>query len=181
MDKVLGKVWVKGSDLLTFNVDQLVKHCHSLRGKSNLRTVLSISARIYDVLGLVSPVVITCRILIQKIWRHKLDWDQPLPDDLNKEFWGWVSKLPKLSKVPRHYFGREVDPLEIQLILCSDASTKAYGANAYFRSVNRKVPSPSPSWPVGQEWLRSIRPLSREWSLWRQNFQSCWAFQSSKL
>jgi len=140
MDKVLGTVWVKGSDLLTFNVDQLIKHCHSLRGKSNLRTVLSISARIYDVLGLVSPVVITCRILIQKIWRHKLDWDQPLPDDLNKEFWGWVSELPKLSevKVPRHYFGREVDPLEIQLILCSDASTKAYGANAYFRSVNRE-------------------------------------------
>lgn len=32
--------------------------------------MLSISARIYDVLGLVSPVVITCRIPIQKKWRH---------------------------------------------------------------------------------------------------------------
>jgi hypothetical protein len=111
-----------------------------LRKKTNLRTVLSISTRIYDVLGLVSPVVITCRILIQKIWRHTLDWDQPLPDDPNKEFWDWVSDLPKLIKVkvPRHYFGREVDTLEIQLILCSDASTEAYGANAYFRNVNRE-------------------------------------------
>ena len=110
MDKVLGTVWVKGSALLTFDIGHLMDHCNCLRHKSTLRTVLSISSRIYDVLGLVSPVVIPCRIMIQKILRKKLDWDQPLPEDIRQDFWAWVDDLLKLREVevPCHYFSKEI-------------------------------------------------------------------------
>lgn len=40
--------------------------------------ILSGVARIFDPLGFLSPVVVRAKMLLQKLWLHKLGWDDPL-------------------------------------------------------------------------------------------------------
>ena len=136
--KVLGSVWDREDDVFTFENSALEDYCESLKHRTCLRTVLSISARVYDVLGLISPVTIIARILMQSIWRRKLHWDQELPPEMKKEFWNWADDLKHVTSVavPRHLFNNSQRPQHGQLHICCDASTKAYGAVAYIRTEN---------------------------------------------
>ena len=122
--KVLGSVWKRNDDVFTFETKVLEEYCATLRHRTCLRTVLSICARLYDVLGLITPVTITSRIIMQRIWRKKLHWDQELPSDLKEEFWSWIDGLKHLSdvKVPRHFFFRSERPNKLQLHVFCDAS-----------------------------------------------------------
>ena len=62
--------------------------------RTNLRTVLSVSSRVYDLLGLISPAVIQTRIL-QRIWCRRLDWDQELPVEIKRKLWQSVDQLKR--------------------------------------------------------------------------------------
>ena len=44
------------------------------------RTIPRDSSQIYDPLGLLSPVTVSAKILIQELWKNKYDCDTPLPD-----------------------------------------------------------------------------------------------------
>ena len=46
------------------------------------RIALSIVARIYDLLGLLAPITIRCKVLLQEMWTQKITWDEPLTDNL---------------------------------------------------------------------------------------------------
>ena len=52
----------------------------------------------YDPIGLLAPVTVSAKIILRKIWAHqpKLDWDDPLPTELQKE---WSSFRESLSYV----------------------------------------------------------------------------------
>lgn len=45
------------------------------------RSILASIARIFDPLGLLTPVLITAKILMQSLWKLKIDWDESLPPD----------------------------------------------------------------------------------------------------
>jgi len=47
--------------------------------------VLAITASIFDPVGLLSPAVIAYKIYLQKLWRDKLQWDEPLSSHLQQE------------------------------------------------------------------------------------------------
>jgi hypothetical protein len=135
--KVLGTGWHRASDCLTFSTATLIEYCATVRHLSCLRTILSIAARVYDILGLISPVIITIRILMQNLWKLKLSWEEEVTDPVKKEFWSWVDQLNLLStiKIPRWYHHGLPNKIENQqLHLFCDASTKAYGAVGYLRS-----------------------------------------------
>jgi hypothetical protein len=42
------------------------------------RSVLRATASIYDPLGLLSPVIIQCKILLSQLWQIKVNWDDQL-------------------------------------------------------------------------------------------------------
>ncbi|XP_076290939.1 uncharacterized protein LOC143214143 [Lasioglossum baleicum] len=63
---------------------------------------MSIIARLFDPLGLVSPVVVNAKILLQKVWLAKCGWDEPLPIDLQLE---WENIMQRDS------FPAEIDSL----------------------------------------------------------------------
>jgi hypothetical protein len=135
--KVLGTGWHRASDCLTFSTATLIEYCATVRHLSCLRTILSIAARVYDILGLISPVIITIRILMQNLWKLKLSWDEEVTEPVKKEFWSWVDQLNLLStiKIPRWYHhGLPNKIANQQLHLFCDSSTKAYGAVGYLRS-----------------------------------------------
>ena len=133
--KVLGTVWDRERDVLTFETAAIVEHCATIRHRTNLRTVLSVSSRVYDSLGLISPVVIFTLILMQRIWKRRLDWDEELPAEMKRELWKWVDQLQDLAavSVPRWYAVNLSKVQESELHVFCDNSEKAYGAVAYLR------------------------------------------------
>lgn len=44
------------------------------------RTLVSSIAKIYDVLGWFSPVIIKVKTLLQRLWESEVDWDEPVPE-----------------------------------------------------------------------------------------------------
>ena len=50
-----------------------------------LRITTSQVYRIYDPLGLLSPVTVKYKLLLQELTMCGLDWDDPVPEDLDAQ------------------------------------------------------------------------------------------------
>jgi len=70
--KTLGISWNPTSDSFSFTCNPDMQRTHSKRN------ILSETSKVFDPLGLISPVIINCKILMQQIWKCQVDWDQPL-------------------------------------------------------------------------------------------------------
>ena len=73
---VLGLLWNTVSDTLTLNPKGPTSIQHSLTTK---RDVLKNVSKLFDPLGFVSPITMSAKMVLQELWQHKLDWDEPLP------------------------------------------------------------------------------------------------------
>lgn len=99
------------------------------------RIATSDLARVFDPLGILAPVVVRAKIFIQHLWQQKIDWDEPLSENLNSLWNSFRSEFDNLNdmEIPRHIFKGEL-PESLQLHIFSDASEKAFGAAAYIRA-----------------------------------------------
>ena len=79
MVRVLGLNWDIQEDCLVYKIDDLISFIKSL--PPTKRSLLKMSAKIFDPLGFISPITISAKILFQQVCIHKADWDQPLEDD----------------------------------------------------------------------------------------------------
>jgi hypothetical protein len=84
----------------------------------------------YDPLGFITPLTIPARMLIQEIWKLKLDWDDPIPFELIERWKGIATSIEdSKTSFNRSYFKTgEIKELHVFV----DASQLAYGAVAYF-------------------------------------------------
>ncbi|XP_043496470.1 uncharacterized protein LOC122520475 [Polistes fuscatus] len=73
--KTLGISWNAHHDHLIYSVAPI-----DLRERTTKRRILSEIAQIYDPLGLLGPIVLTAKILIQDCWKTKVDWDESVPN-----------------------------------------------------------------------------------------------------
>ena len=92
------------------------------------REVLQDLSKIFDPLGLAAPVVIRAKILMQKLWIRKVAWDEPLDEEIHKEWIDVASDLKsvtELSVIRRYFSSAFVQPV---LHSFADPSLKAYGA-----------------------------------------------------
>ncbi|XP_064629179.1 uncharacterized protein LOC135488484 [Lineus longissimus] len=139
-DKVLGICWDRVSDTLHIacnNVNlnvKLGKIGEALPPIMTKRMILSVIAGVFDVIGYVSPFLITAKIGLQKLWRENYGWDDDISSQ-EKELWRqWFIQLRKLKEVQ---FDRCLTPTGAQgkpiLIVCCDASEQAFGAVAHIR------------------------------------------------
>ncbi|GFV72887.1 integrase catalytic domain-containing protein [Trichonephila clavipes] len=63
------------------------------------RDVLSEIARVFDPLGLLSPCIVFMKILLQELWKLNLEWDEPIPEDLNKQWTTFRKELHLIKKM----------------------------------------------------------------------------------
>ena len=96
-------------------------------------------AKIYDLLGILSPIVVRCKILLQEIWIQNYDWDDKLNEEL-KLLWLQIRddfNFIRNIHIPRYVFTSLEVPGEVHGF--ADASQRAYGCCIYFRvAVNGK-------------------------------------------
>lgn len=95
------------------------------------RGVLSIVSSLLNPLGLVAPVTVQGRALLQDLSMGTCDWDIPLLEDRITEWQMWRDSLQDLRQlhIPHPYIETSLS----KLCLFLDASTKAIGAVAYLR------------------------------------------------
>ena len=91
---VLGLHWYNNSDTFSFHGIELSSQVQLELTK---RLVLSLIAKIFDLLGLISPYVMNGKILFQDIWRLGLLWDDLLPLELQIKFEKWVESAKFLK------------------------------------------------------------------------------------
>ncbi|KAM0726171.1 hypothetical protein ACS0PU_008252 [Formica fusca] len=98
------------------------------------RTVLSLTARLFDPKGWLAPTTVRAKIMIQATWLLGVDWDTPLPEGNVQRWQEFQIELPCLAhiRVPRGLTGRTVYRREIHGF--ADASEKAYAAVTYLRT-----------------------------------------------
>ncbi|XP_075162729.1 uncharacterized protein LOC142235359 [Haematobia irritans] len=127
LTKVLGIYW-DSEDFIFYRVRL---NSSSLATK---RMVLSDVARVFDPLGLVSPVTVKFKILFQELWLQNLGWDDPLPERLAAIWHKYRCDLTNLDNLRLRRFIENRN--EMQLHGFSDASTKAYAAVIFCRALD---------------------------------------------
>ncbi|XP_046803778.1 uncharacterized protein LOC124419208 [Lucilia cuprina] len=125
--KTLGMSWKTKQDIFCyrFELPDIIE--------PTKRSVLSVVSKIYDLLGILSPVVIRCKIILQEMWLQNFDWDDVINDHL-KSLWLQIKEdLPFIKdiEVPRYVFTSLDERGEIHGF--ADASQRAYGCCIYFR------------------------------------------------
>ena len=92
-------------------------------------------ARTFDTLGCFSPSTIKAKILMKRVWELKIDWDDPVPEDIHAAWLQWRTELHLLSRmsIPRCYFDKKSQVLSTEIHSFSDASELAYAAVVYLR------------------------------------------------
>ena len=101
---------------------------------STKRSVSSVIAKMFDVMGWYAPALFPAKLLIQELWSLRQDWDDPIPDSLRDR---WKQWLEEVSLISQHPISRHVGKSHSSVLQhgFSDASTKAYGGVAYLRTV----------------------------------------------
>ncbi|XP_058836070.1 uncharacterized protein LOC131692798 [Topomyia yanbarensis] len=99
--KTLGLHWQPSDDVFRYSVPKW-----SQEGPISRRIVLSDTARLYDPLGLIGPVVVIAKLFVQTLWRTSNNWDDPL-DEAQQQHWlefhsmitlHWLSSSPSRWK-----------------------------------------------------------------------------------
>ena len=131
--KVLGMLWDTKSDELRLN--SCNAEFHEVRTK---REMLSAISTFYDPLGYFSPIIFRGKLLLQDVWKMKLDWDEALPEPVLTQWQEIAHDLSEASrmKIPRYATPTADATSTYELHVFCDASKSGYGAVAYLRTVS---------------------------------------------
>ncbi|XP_076396729.1 uncharacterized protein LOC143265930 [Megachile rotundata] len=72
--KTLGVVWNSQLDKFTYTVNAI-----DLAGKITKRSILPNIAKIFDPLGLLGPIILVAKLIMQDCWKLKIGWDESVP------------------------------------------------------------------------------------------------------
>ncbi|XP_055527801.1 uncharacterized protein LOC129720363 [Wyeomyia smithii] len=87
--KTLGISWEPTSDVLRFDLGT-----HTIVEPITKQSILSVIARLYDPLGLIAPIVVRAKVLMQHLWTLAIDWDEEVPVDVQfSSVWFWSDSM----------------------------------------------------------------------------------------
>lgn len=129
--KTLGLYWDPTADEFLFRVNPMND---SLK-RPTKRQVLSETAKIFDPLGLLAPTVLLPKLLMQRLWQEKVEWDEEIPQEVLRTWNQFRSELSGVSemKIDRRITTNEAVKCELHGF--ADSSGKAYGCCIYLRNV----------------------------------------------
>ncbi|XP_078051341.1 uncharacterized protein LOC144477492, partial [Augochlora pura] len=130
--KTLGIYWHPRKDTIGYKV------IGDNSTQTTKRSVLSKIAQLFDPLGLLGPVIVKAKTIMQLLWKSNLGWDDVLPSDIQTL---WNTYREQLTKLNEFSIGREIlikNYTDVQLHGFCDASETAYGACIYIRSTDAK-------------------------------------------
>ncbi|XP_055681881.1 uncharacterized protein LOC129789254 [Lutzomyia longipalpis] len=124
----LGLQWSPGSDTLALTIEKIPP-------VTTKRELCSAVAKIFDPLGIISPVTSAMKMIFQQLWLCDADWNDSLPNAIIDEFNFFRDEIECLTEVKLPRFIPHGDVMELHGF--SDASEKGIGAVIYVRGCNQ--------------------------------------------
>lgn len=127
VERALGIQWCTESDSLQFT---MVLQARPL----TRRGILSMVSSVYDPLGVLAPVILPAKQILQELSRLKLSWDDNIPEALAQKWHNWLRDLNQLSG---YEIQRCIKPAgfgklaKAQLHHFADACETGYGTVSY--------------------------------------------------
>ena len=134
IERALGISWCIKSDCFKFHT---VVQDRPLAWRGILSTV----STVYDPLGFLASLLLVGKRLLQELCKGKVDWDDPIPENVRECWLRWREELHLLEnlEVPRCFKPEDFGTVtSTQLHHFSDASTNGYGQCSYIRLENDK-------------------------------------------
>jgi len=122
--------WNHDQDYFSFSIN-------NFKMISTKRGVLSMIARIFDPLGLLTPTIFYAKLIIQRVWVTQIGWDDPLPSDIAEDWCDFHHSLGWLVEIKIHrYIGCSAG-CSYDLCGFSDTPAKGYATVVYLRVTDK--------------------------------------------
>lgn len=130
--KTLGIGWLPIADQFFFTIPKF-----ETEEVLTKRKFLSQASSLFDPLGWLGPAVMKPKIMFQKLWKEKLNWDERMQTNLEQEWKNFIEKFSCVEeiRIPR-WFGFARKGYRMELHGFSDACEEAFGANIYVKTTN---------------------------------------------
>ncbi|PIC30147.1 hypothetical protein B9Z55_021490 [Caenorhabditis nigoni] len=126
-NKMLGMLFDAKEDTLTLGIP---KPPDGIPTKRELQSFL---AKIYDPLGVVSPITVRLKLFIQSLWKTKTGWKEKIPKGTIKIWEAIKAEYRDTQYIMQRQLTKRYDFVNAKLIIFSDASKSSYGVAAYVR------------------------------------------------
>lgn len=130
--KILGVEWDPNRDAFSYHCKLKDNNC------CTKRIILSTLARTFDPLGWIAPVLFQGKVLMQRLWRLNLSWDETPPPDVVSEWGDIIADLPQIENFSMGRFALGSDVKTCFLHGFSDASESEYIAVVYLRTIDNR-------------------------------------------
>ena len=134
---VLGLEWDTNTDEFVFRFEDLLGRCLAM--EQTKRNLLSVSASIYDPLGLIAPITARIKTIFQILCKDKLNWDEIIPSNIASVWNKFLDELKRLREIrqQRCVFNLHLSSkFRIELHGFSDSSLELYCAVIYLRFIS---------------------------------------------
>lgn len=128
-ERALGMLWTVEDDTFRFTFADR-------RKPVTRRGILSQVSALFDPLGIVSPVTLQGKVLVQRLCSMSCGWDDPIPCSLEREWLAWLARADSLGSVclDRCIGSPAGEVVGRQLHIFSDASETGHSAVAFLRT-----------------------------------------------
>ncbi|XP_015437077.1 PREDICTED: uncharacterized protein LOC107192365 [Dufourea novaeangliae] len=129
--KTLDLYWKPTMDTLGYSLKQTIPP-----GKVTKRTVLSKIAQLFDPLGLLGPIIVQAKLIMQDLWKSQIDLDEAVPIGIHTTWLAFQAQLKEIQHIhiPRRVIADKCKTSQLHGFC--DASERAYGACIYLRSTD---------------------------------------------
>lgn len=123
--KTLGMSWTPNSDHIHFRVDMSdLSHDHII----TKRKLLSDASKLYDPCGLLSPITIKAKLMMQELWKSGIKWDESVCKSIQAEWNQYKQELPLIESIYLDRWFKCSPTSSVSLHGFCDASEKAFAA-----------------------------------------------------
>lgn len=138
-DKILGLRWCSNTDTFVFKIRFENVNTKVITGAQTptKREILSVTMSVFDPFGFLANYMLHAKLMIQALWRTATDWDEQVPEIINKRWRVWCKEIERIQdlQIPRCHSEYLTTTLNLQLHIFGDASEEAFAAVAYWRLV----------------------------------------------
>jgi predicted nuclease with RNAse H fold len=121
------KDWVKGK--VDINIDSEPEQ----EGWTK-RKLTQVSASVFDPLGLISPFLVRSKVIIQEVWKLKIDWDTKIPEEICLPWQDWLDQFTEIPNIKvTRWTGLKAKGTPYQIHTFCDASEEGICAAVYIR------------------------------------------------